>query len=143
ALLQQQLDLLAQRRLGRLDLLAGTRRHVKLESRVVVVGRTVAGARGAGDALLDDEPAVEPGRRAAADNLGGDLQRVGLVAARLAIARREVADGRLRLAHARAGEAHLARRVLRRLDHAAAVGNVLGWNHAVVFLGEGAHLLGI
>jgi hypothetical protein len=53
------------------------------------------------------------------------------------------ADGDLRLAHPRAGQTHLARPVLRRLDDAPALRDVLGRDHAVVLLGKIAHRLRI
>src|SRR3546814_11086867 len=70
----------------------------------------------------DDQVAVQPARRTAADDLAQHLQRIGVPRLAGIVAGRQIAAPQARLAHLRAVEGDAACRDLRRLFDALAYG---------------------
>src|SRR5262249_19963122 len=119
---------------GHVDALTRTGGYAKA-GRVERTG-AVERAGAGGEILVDDQRTVEPALRAAAQHLGQYLEREGVLFARGAVARRQIAAGPRRLAHSRVLEDDAPRRFLRRILRAHSRRNRTRRDRAVVFLGQ-------
>src|SRR3954470_4757310 len=106
AFVEQQLDLGIERGFDLLERCSGYWRRVDAEGRRIERRALIPGARAGRDALLDDQRAVEPAVRAAAEHIGKQVDRLALGILCTGIGRHEVTALHARLGDAQVRKGH-------------------------------------